>query len=401
MTSSKLSDARAAEALFVKFAAAQEASAHLPPSTSNAIYDPRDANQSARMIKELDDALAEYHTADFSRNGNQAATLIRLRDASYPFVRFFDALREANHISPFGLNVPPGTMRTFTVSAYCMDSGLPSPKNGETFQLQPASNLIPHELQPLIKAMMSKPRSHARDTQSLVWTLRNAYSVGKPITLTQDAERRLETSYPGASKSIADYNRKSGNIKLARGVLDALLPGARDLVNQVEKIDPRRLIADTEVRLAELERLPVAGKIDPIAAYTTIAPGIAARTTSPKGGHSSAQIEIVNTTNSSYTFSPSDWVATSPRKTQNLALQVPERVANSDYQLRDAVTQDAVDEMYLKIVSTYLDLSTRGMAKAALQLVLGHDIITGEEVGRWDQIMALISPMPPAFKAPI
>lgn len=388
MTPAALADARSAKQLFARLGAVQSRLGAVAPLPAGETYNPKNPKRAAQLKAELQTALDAYDTATIAeeRAGVPVppALLARLRNAVAPFVRFLDKMQATQGVRPaLTLAVLPGQVRTFDLSAYCMDSSLGTPKSGETFRLYPASRLLPPELTPLYSSIMANPGRHSTETQGLVWALRNAYRSGTPVTLAPDAIQRLETQYPGAAQAIASYNRRTGNAKAVRGLLDAVLPGARNLVSQVQALDPRRMIEDTAAQIANLERIPVAGTIDPDAAYTTLAPGIAAKATSPWGGLSRAQVSVANTTDRPYTFQPQQWVATSPRPSQHLALQIPAGYSSNQ-------AGNGLGLPLATLVSAGLDTSVLGNIKAAIQVITGRDLITGEEIDRWMEITSIL-----------
>lgn len=388
MTPAARADARSAKELFARLSLRQANLANVGPSSSSETYNPRSPKRAAALRTELRLALNAYDLAAAAEKRDGVAVteavLLRLRAAVNPFVLFLEKARAAKGISRRPtLIVPAGQMRTFDLSAYCMDSSLGAPKAGETFRLLPAARLLPLELGPLYNAIMSQPGNHSYETQALVWALRNAYRNGAQINLSLEALARLEAQSPGATQAILDFNRRAGRTKAIRGLLDVVVPGARNLVTQVQALDPRRMIQDTAAQISNLERTPVAGALDADAAFTMLAPGVAARATSPWGGLSRARIEIANTSPQPYRLQPQQWVATSPRPSQHLALQTPAGYAQDENSVESA---KALSDLYSKI----LDASALGEVKGAIQVIIGRDMVTGEDLPRWESLKGLL-----------
>lgn len=388
MNAAQIRDARAAKALYESATMPRQAFSGLPPSRTTEVYDPRNAKRAVVLKAQLAKAVADYEAAKTasSQTGTpiDAAVMVRLRDATEPFVRFLDRMRQASGRAP-PLTVAPGQVRTFDLPAYCMDSNLAAPKRGEAFRIVPMTDLMPPELLPVIKGMMSRPAGFSYDTQSLVWALRNAYRNGSPIEMSPDRMAALEATAPGATQAIAAYNQKASRTKMARGLMDGLLPGMRQnvssLMDTAKSLSPQQIASDVRDRMAALESMPVAGDINPDAAYTTLAPGVAAQASSPNGGAHNAVISIANTTDDPFTFEQTAYVAQSERPVQHLALQLPKGYGSDDGTSGFSLAE---------LISFGLDISTVGNIKAAMQALLGFDIITGEPVNRWMEVLGML-----------
>ena len=295
-TADKRQAAIAAKALFDRVSIAPEPSLQSSISLPDGeVYNPKNPARAAELRSELDAATAAYEQAEYaeSKIGEPvpAAVLARLKKAVSPFVLFLNKLPGAQPQAIANtLTVKPGQVREFNLSAYCMDSNLGAPKFGETFQLRPAIQFAPPEIAPVLASMMRSPAAHDYHTQSIVWTLRNAYKNKTPIKLDERGLAKMEAVHPGASEAVSRYNSKMDTAKLVRGLVNRFIPQAQQIVSQIQSLDPRQIIAETQAQLAALEQMPIAGNIEDLAAYTTLSPGIAARTTSPTGGARSVQI---------------------------------------------------------------------------------------------------------------
>ena len=396
MTAAKRQDAMAAKALFA------QASADVRPSGASTAaisagekYDPKNVKRAAQLKTELDAAVAAYEEAEYAESKVGApippAVLERLKTAAAPFIRFLNDLQTpSSQAAANTLTVNPGQIREFDLSAYCMDSNLPSPKFGETFRLVPAAQFMPPELAPVMAAMMRQPANHDSLTQSTVWKLRDAYKTKTTVELSDTTLRQMESVYPGASSAIAKYNQRMGSAKLVRGLVNRFLPGAQQLVSQVQSLDPRRMAAEAQARLAALDQLPLAGNIEDLAAYTTLQPGIAARATAPTGGARSVNVQIVNTTGQSYTFKPYEWTAVSPRGSQQIALQTPAGFTDADSGIAGLSLAD--------MASFGLDMTALGNIKSAIQAVTGRDLLTGAETNRWIELAGIIPVLGQSFR---
>jgi hypothetical protein len=394
MTSATIADAKSAKALFDQLASVQTKIGPLGAVGTGETYNPKATKRAAHLKTELSAAIDAYElaTVEETRLGSPVSlgVLARLKNAVAPFVRYLEQLKSAKGIrSKPTLTVLPGQIATFDVSAYCMDSSLGTPKSGETFRLIPVAKLLPPEMAPLYASIMQKPGKHSSETQGLVWAIRNAFRNGSPITLSTEAIQRLDVEYPGAAQAITNYNRRSGNEKAVRGLLDTFLPGVRNLATQVQALDPQRMVQDTIAQVETLTSMPVAGSIEPLAAYTNIAPGIAVKATSPWGGLSKARVEIANNTGQPYRFVPAEWAAASPRASQHLALQTPEGFSSD--------TSSDVKLPLAELLSAGLDMSVVGNIKAAIQAITGRDLITDAETSRWVELLGII----PAIGLPL
>lgn len=387
MNAAQMKDARAAKALYESANIPRQAFSGLPPSRTTEVYDPRNAKRAVALKAQLAKAVTDYQaakgTSDQGGPAINAAVMVQLRDATEPFVRFLDRMRQASGRAP-PLTVAPGQVRTFDLPAYCMDSNLAAPKSGEAFRIVPMADLMPPELLPVIKGMMARPADHSYDTQSLVWALRNAYRNGVPIEMSPERMASLEAAAPGAAQAIATYNQKASRAKMARGLMDNLMPGMRQNVSSImdtaKSLSPQQIAADVRNQMAALESMPVAGDINPDAAYTTLTPGVVARASSPSGGAHNAVVSIANTTDDQFTFEQTSYVAQSERAVQHLALQLPKGYGS------DSTGGFSLAEL----LSFGLDMSTVGNIKAAIQAILGYDIITGEPVNRWLEVLGIL-----------
>lgn len=383
MNAAQMRDAQAARAIFDRVNAGHADIAALPPSHSTETYNPKNPRRAAILKADLQKAALAYEPYRAAGTVPPTAVLVQMRDAVAPFIRFLDMMRQASGRAP-PLMVAPGQTRTFDLPAYCMDSNLPAPKRGETFRMAPIASLLPPELAPVIRAMMTRAGPYDYQVQGLVWNLRDAYRNGAPLNLSADRLARLERDYPEAATAIAAYNRKASRAGAARGLMDSLIPGLRRNVSQImdtaQGLSPAQIAQDVQTRLASLNRMPVAGDINPDAAYSTIAPGVAAYARSPEGGAHNAVITIANTTDQPYVLQQSEFVAQSERPVQHLALQLPPGFGGD--------TADAGTGFTLAQLATFgLDISAVGNIKALAQALLGYDLITGEPVNRWMQIL--------------
>jgi hypothetical protein len=68
-----------------------------------------------------------------------------------------------------------------------------------------------------------------------------------------------------------------------------------------------------------MQSRPATGQSSPNGEYTLLADNVAARTTSPQGGHTKALVDIVNNSDVPYVFQPTQFAAQSERQVQRLA----------------------------------------------------------------------------------
>lgn len=395
LNASQIREAREAQAIFQGLSVQSAAFKDLPQSASTETYDPANKTRAAVLKQRLEQAVDAYQDAKTQEQSGgpriNAEVLSSLRDAVFPFVRFLDNLSRKKGRAPPRENaaVQPGTVRTFDLPGYCMDSNLASPKTGEAFRLTPAKDLLPPELGPLLQALMRSPDGHSYTTQGLVWKIRNAYRNGQEVHLDPQVMSQIEARIPGATVGIDAYNRKTARTKTARGLMDAVLPGMRQnvssLLDAAESASPQRMVAEVKDRLATLDAMPVQGESNPLSSYTQIAPGVIAHSTSPRGGHSSLTVEIANTTNKPYIPDFTSWVGTSERNVQHMAIQNPVGYGGGETEGAEVSPLP-----FSELLSLGLDFSILGNIKAGIQAILGYDLVTGEPRNRWLEAMAII-----------
>lgn len=97
-----------------------------------------------------------------------------------------------------GVVIPPGVSITFENQGYCCDPHLPAPMAGDEYQFVKTSQLIPDELQPIYRKLMTKASNGdevtLRNMQKLVWALRTAGTEAGYANNLTEQERRILNS---------------------------------------------------------------------------------------------------------------------------------------------------------------------------------------------------------------
>lgn len=312
------------------------------------VFDPNDAEQAAFFEERLREVAAKYEGQAFLAPEEKA----EVSSALSPYVTYL-ALLQAKKSN--ALVIPAGAKLAFDLPAYCLDSQRASPKPGESFQLVPATSLVPVSLAPIYEGLLQraadKGAGHDELTQSLLWTIRNSVLTGRQIDLAylgDPARARIQDSSPDYAAALATYNATaprpavdppetpSWGSYLTDLMADLGKQAYRvsGLKGQIEAIEESfdqwgRLARSTAAmvpgvrqQLAALDQMPVDQPLpDPTTGYNLLATGVAARATSPKGGAARARVEIANTTNIPTVFSPDSCIAQSTRNVQRIALQ--------------------------------------------------------------------------------
>lgn len=97
-----------------------------------------------------------------------------------------------------GVVIPPGVSITFENQGYCCDPHLPAPMAGDEYQFVKTSQLIPDELQPIYRKLLTKAsngdEATLRNMQKLVWALRTAGTEAGYANNLTEQERRILNS---------------------------------------------------------------------------------------------------------------------------------------------------------------------------------------------------------------
>ena len=256
--------------------------------------------------------------------------------------------------------VPPGKKVKMAVRGFCLYLGIPAPKKGEPFQLIKATQLIDPSILSIYKALQIWEAKHPdrhEAVQSLIWGIRHARSKSPVIRELADFQKQiLNEAYPGGVKKYEKYLAKQYNkalmdeLKLQAlgqvgSIIDSKIPvkissnlgltSSEDLKKSVSnlmktpvaevlgnKLSPEEIFVSSNVSkiMSQLMSMPVNGSPQANTAYTLLDEGVAAYSYSPEGGVEKAHVEIVNTTNRSYSFNTTDYVGFSTRSTQPIAI---------------------------------------------------------------------------------
>lgn len=133
---------------------------------------------------------ARAYFAQNASDGSKAVTISRTGDgANDTGVRF---------VANGGVVIPPGTSITFENQGYCCDPHLPAPKAGDEYQFVKTSQLIPEQLQPIYRKLLTKAsngdEATLRSMQKLVWALRTAGTEAGYANNLTDNEKRILNS---------------------------------------------------------------------------------------------------------------------------------------------------------------------------------------------------------------
>lgn len=133
---------------------------------------------------------ARAYFAQNASDGSKAVTISRTGDgANDTGVRF---------VANGGVVIPPGASITFENQGYCCDPHLPAPKAGDEYQLVKTSQLIPEQLQPIYRKLLTKAsngdEATLRSMQKLVWALRTAGTEAGYANNLTDNEKRILNS---------------------------------------------------------------------------------------------------------------------------------------------------------------------------------------------------------------
>ena len=133
---------------------------------------------------------ARAYFAQNASDGSKAVTISRTGDgANDTGVRF---------VANGGVVIPPGASITFENQGYCCDPHLPAPKAGDEYQFVKTSQLIPEQLQPIYRKLLTKAsngdEATLRSMQKLVWALRTAGTEAGYANNLTDNEKRILNS---------------------------------------------------------------------------------------------------------------------------------------------------------------------------------------------------------------
>ncbi len=135
-------------------------------------------------------AKARAYFANSSDESARAVTISRTGDDTNDTgVRF---------VANGGVVIPPGVSITFENQGYCCDPHLPAPMAGDEYQFVKTSQLIPGELQPIYRKLLTKAsngdEATLRNMQKLVWALRTAGTEAGYANNLTEQERRILNS---------------------------------------------------------------------------------------------------------------------------------------------------------------------------------------------------------------
>ncbi len=336
-------DARSAEAARAIFERGGDwpEVAYVPISPEAPAYTP--GAEGERMEEALKRAL-EALEANPSPNREAFEEVIRLMA---PFVR---AIAAAEITEKGGLVVPAGTKLVYRTKPYCLQHNLGAPGGGDPMWLIPSRALIPPPALEIFEALLRHSEGHPGDRgviQSLLWAIREADQ--RPLTqLTADQRRVLDAALPGGAERFLKLMQGGSSMRPGGGAhagsggdstsasedggLRSLDARKREIARRnrqragivehgCDPHDPAQvnvILQRLEVSVRREVNVSVSQSVD---AYTLLAVGVAARTTTD--GLNSITIVIVNTSSTTFVFQPQHYVALTRAKRQPFAITVP------------------------------------------------------------------------------
>ena len=217
-----------------------------------------------------------------------------------------------------GVVIPPGVSITFENQGYCCDPHLPAPMAGDEYQFVKTSQLIPDELQPIYRKLLTKAsngdEATLRNMQKLVWALRTAGTEAGYANNLTEQERRILNScseYEGEFESYCSEKLSESRLwKFLWAKIDSVATiniggvtyQASDLLD--ENVGEKKIKEHLGQLITLGERMPVEHNGFN---YGEIADGIY---TDIKGvGPLKFKAMIANSTSQPFTFYPMDYIA--------------------------------------------------------------------------------------------
>lgn len=292
-------------------------------------------------------------------------------------------------VAPDGtITIPPGYLVNYDQKGYCLDAGLPAPREGEILSLMPAQSLIPTKLMPLYRAMLDKAYvdpAYRNDLQRLMWTLRGA---GDPYSMAAHVDertlRQMEAAMPGGAQLFVGYHNANVAAKqlLSKVGEKAKIRVSGQEINPADFLDPRRSQGAVDALFrgsSQAMNAPVTGAVPTDGReFQMLTPTVASH--SKGSGTLQPQIQIVNTGTAPYTINLRDYVAKPGRPAQQIAMYPTRGVANVRYpQVPDATQLDALEKLKNKI-DKYLN--------ADLARFLSNQILKGVAKDGWMRDLA-------------
>jgi hypothetical protein len=247
--------------------------------------------------------------------------------------------------------MPPGGIATFTHNGFCLDLGIPAPRVGEKFHLIPIGEMLQPQLQPVYKKMVMS--SNHEIAQSMLWNMRSL-GTSNQVALTPWIRSAMEKEVPGSSavyeKVYHQEAARAGLQKMVNNFVPHINVNGRTF-SLLDLASPDTVHATTKALLGQMAKMPVSGSVpNDNSEYTTISPGVAveARGVTVLG----PRMMIVNTNTTPFVFDPKEWVASSTRAVQRVAMGVPQNVKGGQVPLDHSVPSNAAPKSVLDKICT-------------------------------------------------
>lgn len=304
-------------------------------------------------------AMVRTVAAPMARHMTEVAKLIAANPASFSTAASPSVRPAASQQAAPDMLVPAGSMASFSIQGFCLDSRVGAPNRGDQLHLIPTATTIAEPLRPVYEGLGHWARANHREEhliQSAYWALAHAGTNNPYARPAAQTQRVLNEAYPGGAALQASYHATEG---MKTQVLEAVLRQAGvDRIPGVDALLRGDVATATQQlmnhRIAEGQR--TAGPKGH--GYSWIAPGIAARAVG--NGPLGVDIQVLNTSTQPFRFIPANYIAQPVARMQPVGL--PARITASAGGMGDVVGRALTGgEQWLRAVQASIGSLGRSM----------------------------------------